>query len=130
MTISASSRPLDLNTETTKVIIDNVSTYSGGFARDAAGDLYVGDTDNGNGVVGTSDDRRATRSIPRSTLAPASLATARARSLVATDMAQEAIFRRRPTPCTTGRPARGGVDIRCLTSPLNRFCDFIHPIDV
>ena len=39
---------VNLNTETTKVIIDNISTYSGGFARDAAGDLYVGDTDNGN----------------------------------------------------------------------------------
>jgi hypothetical protein len=39
---------VNLNTETTKVIIDNISTYSGGFAQDAAGDLYVGDTDNGN----------------------------------------------------------------------------------
>ena len=39
---------VNLTTETTKVIIDDVSTYSGGFARDAAGDLFVGDTDNGD----------------------------------------------------------------------------------
>jgi hypothetical protein len=39
---------VNLSAETTKVIIDNVSTYSGGFARDAAGNLYVGDSDNGN----------------------------------------------------------------------------------
>ena len=39
---------VDLSLATTKVIIDNVSTFSGAFARDAAGDLYVGDTDNGN----------------------------------------------------------------------------------
>jgi SMP-30/gluconolaconase/LRE-like protein/PEP-CTERM motif-containing protein len=39
---------VNLNTETTKVIIDDVSTYSGGFAQDAAGNLYVGDSDNGN----------------------------------------------------------------------------------
>ncbi|HVM61795.1 MAG TPA: PEP-CTERM sorting domain-containing protein [Verrucomicrobiae bacterium] len=39
---------VNMATETTRVIIDDVSTYSGGFARDAAGDLFVGDTDNGN----------------------------------------------------------------------------------
>src|SRR5579871_715616 len=39
---------VDLSTETTKVIIDDVSTYSAGFARDAAGNLYVGDEDNGD----------------------------------------------------------------------------------
>jgi hypothetical protein len=39
---------VNLSSETTKVIIDDVSTYSGGFAEDAAGDLYVGDSDNGN----------------------------------------------------------------------------------
>jgi streptogramin lyase len=39
---------VNLSTETTKVIIDNISTYSAGFAQDAAGDLYVGDEDNGN----------------------------------------------------------------------------------
>ena len=39
---------LDLNTDTSKVIIDNISTYSCGFAQDAAGDLYVGDEDNRN----------------------------------------------------------------------------------
>jgi len=36
---------VDLNTATTKVIIDNISTYSTGFAKDAAGNLYVGDND-------------------------------------------------------------------------------------
>lgn len=39
---------VNLNTETTKVIIDDISTYSCGFAEDTAGDLYVGDYDNGN----------------------------------------------------------------------------------
>ena len=39
---------VNLTTETTKVIIDNISTYSAGFAEDAAGDLFVGDEDNGN----------------------------------------------------------------------------------
>jgi hypothetical protein len=39
---------VSLTTETSKVIIDDVSTYSGGFAEDSAGNLYVGDTDNGN----------------------------------------------------------------------------------
>lgn len=39
---------VDLSTETTKVIIDDVSTYSGGFAEDASGNLFVGDSDNGN----------------------------------------------------------------------------------
>ena len=37
---------VDLATATTKVIIDDISTYSCAFARDAAGDLYVGDEDN------------------------------------------------------------------------------------
>ena len=37
---------LDLNTDTSKIIIANISTYSCAFARDAAGDLYVGDEDN------------------------------------------------------------------------------------
>ena len=37
---------VDLTTQTTKVIIDDISTYSTGFARDAAGNLYVGDNDN------------------------------------------------------------------------------------
>jgi hypothetical protein len=37
---------VDLTTQTTKVVIDNISTYSTGFARDAAGNLYVGDDDN------------------------------------------------------------------------------------
>jgi len=37
---------VDLSTATFKVIIDNVSTYSCAFARDAAGNLYVGDQDN------------------------------------------------------------------------------------
>lgn len=36
---------VDLNTATTKLIITNISTYSCGFARDAAGNLYVGDND-------------------------------------------------------------------------------------
>ena len=57
-------------------------------------------------MVGTSDDRSTNRSIPCSTLAPASLATARARSLVATDMAGEATFRRPPIPSVV-RPAAG-----------------------
>jgi hypothetical protein len=39
---------VDLATATSKVIIDNVSTFSGAFAQDAAGNLYVGNTDNGN----------------------------------------------------------------------------------
>jgi hypothetical protein len=39
---------VNLASETTKVVIDDVSTYSGGFAQDAGGDLFVGDTDNGN----------------------------------------------------------------------------------
>jgi hypothetical protein len=38
---------VNLNTETTKVIIDSISTFSSGFARDTAGNLYVGDNDNG-----------------------------------------------------------------------------------
>jgi hypothetical protein len=38
---------VNLDALTTKVIIDNISTYSSGFARDAAGNLYVGDTDDG-----------------------------------------------------------------------------------
>lgn len=33
-----------------KVIIENISTYSGGLARDAAGNLYVGDNDDGRVV--------------------------------------------------------------------------------
>jgi hypothetical protein len=37
---------VNLNTATSKVIIDDISTYSCAFARDAAGDLYVGDEDN------------------------------------------------------------------------------------
>jgi hypothetical protein len=37
---------IDLNTATTKVIIDNISTFSCAFARDSAGNLYVGDDDN------------------------------------------------------------------------------------
>lgn len=37
---------VDLDTATTKVIIDNISTFSCAFARDAAGNLYVGDQDN------------------------------------------------------------------------------------
>jgi len=37
---------VDLTTHTTKVIIDDISTYSTGFARDAAGNLYIGDNDN------------------------------------------------------------------------------------
>ena len=36
---------VDLNTATTKVIIDDISTFSCGFAQDAAGNLYVGDND-------------------------------------------------------------------------------------
>ncbi len=39
---------VDLATATSKVIIDNISTFSGAFARDATGNLYVGNTDNGN----------------------------------------------------------------------------------
>jgi len=39
---------VNLNTESSKVIIDDISTYSAGFAQDAAGDLYVGDDDSGN----------------------------------------------------------------------------------
>ena len=38
---------VDLSTATTKVIIDNISTYSCDFARDADGNLYVGDNDDG-----------------------------------------------------------------------------------
>ncbi len=38
---------VDLATDSFKVIIDNVSTYSSDFARDAAGNLYVGDNDDG-----------------------------------------------------------------------------------
>ena len=37
---------VDLITASTKVIIDDISTFSCAFARDAAGDLYVGDEDN------------------------------------------------------------------------------------
>lgn len=37
---------VNLSTATTKVIIDNISTFSCAFARDAAGNLYVGDQDN------------------------------------------------------------------------------------
>jgi len=37
---------VDLNTATTKVIIDDISQFSCAFAQDAAGDLYVGDEDN------------------------------------------------------------------------------------
>jgi PEP-CTERM motif len=37
---------VNLATATTKVIIDNISTFSCAFAQDAAGDLYVGDNDN------------------------------------------------------------------------------------
>ena len=37
---------VDLTTATTKIIIDNISTFSCAFARDAAGNLYVGDDDN------------------------------------------------------------------------------------
>lgn len=38
---------VDLNLATTKVIIDNISAFSCDFARDAAGNLYVGDNDDG-----------------------------------------------------------------------------------
>jgi sugar lactone lactonase YvrE len=38
---------VDLNSATTKVVIDNISTFSCDFARDADGNLYVGDNDNG-----------------------------------------------------------------------------------
>ncbi len=37
---------VNLATDTTKVIIDDISTYSCAFAQDSAGDLYVGDEDN------------------------------------------------------------------------------------
>jgi len=37
---------VDLTTDTFKVIIDNISTFSCAFAQDAAGNLYVGDNDN------------------------------------------------------------------------------------
>jgi hypothetical protein len=37
---------VNLATDTTKVIIDNISTFSCAFAQDAAGNLYVGDEDN------------------------------------------------------------------------------------
>jgi hypothetical protein len=37
---------VNLATATTKVIIDDISTFSCAFAQDAAGDLYVGDNDN------------------------------------------------------------------------------------
>src|ERR1700722_19002653 len=83
-----------------------------------------------NGVVGTSDDRSTRRSIPRSTLAPAWLATARARSLGPPDVAREAALRRRPTPCIAERQAPAGADSRHLTLPLNRLCAFKHPIGV
>ncbi|HUI08648.1 MAG TPA: PEP-CTERM sorting domain-containing protein [Verrucomicrobiae bacterium] len=38
---------IDLISATTKVIIDNISTYSCDFAQDASGNLYVGDNDDG-----------------------------------------------------------------------------------
>ena len=37
---------VDLSTDTSKIIIANISTFSCAFAQDAAGDLYVGDEDN------------------------------------------------------------------------------------
>ena len=59
-------------------------------------------------MVGTSDDRSTNRSMPCSTRAPASLATARARSLRRVDMAGQATFRRPPIPSVV-RPAGAGA---------------------
>ena len=38
---------VNLSTDASKVIIDNISAYSCGFASDGAGNLYVGDNDDG-----------------------------------------------------------------------------------
>lgn len=60
---------VDLGAAATRLIIDNISTFSGAFAQDAAGNLYVGNTDNGNVYKFTAAQLSLAISGPALTLA-------------------------------------------------------------